>query len=148
MPNSKVRAIGLTLDTIAKKYTGRTITDPRRAVIGRPPTRDCTWNQSRTYCNANCVIVLFLISLNIDYYVWVKIQVQRDVQNPKSGKYDILEKACFNNKNICKPKIGRDQVSGGMVIPCSYASPIRIRLLGKLLIQLSFNLNQKNIYKI
>ena len=46
------------------------------------------------------------------------------VKSPEKN-YDKLGKRIgLNKQNICKSQIGRDQVSGGVSVPCQHATPV------------------------
>ena len=53
-----------------------------------------------------------------------KIEVPRDVRNSESGKKTSSGEIGINIRTHASPKVGLDQVSGGVSVLCWHATPI------------------------
>ena len=57
-------------------------------------------------------------------YILSKIEVPRDVRNSKSENRTSSDENGLNIRTNASPKMGQDQVSGGVTVPCWLAAPV------------------------
>ena len=71
----------------------------------------------------NAVLHKTMIQCNVE--VIAKTEVPRDVRNSKVQKQDKFRRRWSQHYTaLANPKVGQDQVSGGVSVPCRHATPV------------------------
>ena len=71
----------------------------------------------------------WLYLLGVVEAFWSKTEVRRDFRNSKSGNKPSSGEIGINIRTLASPKVGQDQVSGGVSVLCWHAASVANDLL-------------------